>query len=187
MVTGFVALSLLAGCASTVTAITGDAALDAHEVAVADVVLVDAAPLDVPALDVPMVCTTNAECGTMAWCVGTGCGTPGFCRLSPVGTPAGLCDRPMLPVCGCDGRTYRHECSAVLSRVRVASQGACATSLDAALDDAPATDDACRRPDQTVAASDAGTCAVGLASCAGRCAAVWLVMAGRRSRSTRRM
>lgn len=144
-VTGLAVLSLLAGCASSVTSNHGDAALDGGDFDRAEVI-VDAAPsddlaldvgaLDVAAFDAPRVCTTNAECDGLAWCFGRGCGTPGSCRPAPVGTPVGLCDQPMEPVCGCDGRTYRNECAAVLSRVRVASQGACTPPLDAA----PATD-----------------------------------------------
>ncbi len=92
----------------------------------------DAAGVDLgAAADVGAVCHDNAECGGFAWCAGTGCGTPGHCEPAPASIPAGFCDQPPMPVCGCDGRTYTNPCRAQVARVRVASDGACPGTVDA--------------------------------------------------------
>jgi len=56
----------------------------------------------------------------------TKCGSgdqTGTCTTIPTG-----CDKSLVPVCGCDGKTYGNACNAAAAGISVASQGECAAN-----------------------------------------------------------
>jgi hypothetical protein len=68
------------------------------------------------------MCTTNADCGELAFCqkaVGA-CAARGSCRPR-----SAMCTAQFDPVCGCDGSTYSNVCEAGRTGVSVAYAGQC--------------------------------------------------------------
>ena len=85
----------------------------------------------------------NTTCTKGAWCEATTVGTcsgGGVCSTSPT-----ICPLAVVPVCGCDAKTYNNACEAAKAGVNVASQGPCfkpecATNADCNDGDACTTD-----------------------------------------------
>jgi len=73
--------------------------------------------------EIPQPCSSNDECQSDAFCLTPdgACGTRGLCRPR---TP--ICGHYYSPVCGCDGQTHTHRCSAGQAGVSVAYEGLCA-------------------------------------------------------------
>jgi predicted transglutaminase-like cysteine proteinase len=73
------------------------------------------------------------QCGGIA---GLQCGADQFCQKKPgtcavidmsgtcVGVPK-FCPRHVLPVCGCDGKTYNNDCERQQAKVSLAHKGKC--------------------------------------------------------------
>lgn len=73
----------------------------------------------------PQTCNTNLECPENSYCylaVADQCSAEaeGTCQEIPE-----LCNRDLMPVCGCDGTTYTNACEAARASVNVAAEGAC--------------------------------------------------------------
>lgn len=66
-------------------------------------------------------CPTEQYCDQPGHCGATD--KPGVCKRKPQG-----CTAVVLPVCGCDGKTYSNACVAAASGVSVKSKGACAAT-----------------------------------------------------------
>ena len=65
-------------------------------------------------------CTRNEQCGEGEFCGLAACGDIGECSIRP-----DFCPTVVMPVCGCDGRTYSNACFASLHGMTVASDGPC--------------------------------------------------------------
>jgi len=67
-------------------------------------------------------CSTNADCGAQYYCYKlTGhCDDTGICTSRPT-----VCPQIVIPVCGCDNKTYMNSCTAAMAGVNVRHSGAC--------------------------------------------------------------
>jgi len=68
-----------------------------------------------------VACKSNRDCPDSYYCAfAKGCEAPGECRPQPES-----CEETYVPVCGCDGETYKNLCEAAAAGVSVASEGEC--------------------------------------------------------------
>ena len=66
-------------------------------------------------------CPANMFCN---YAPSAGCGEtdkPGFCMVTPIACS----NNEFKPLCGCDGKTYSHACSAAISKVGIRHEGPC--------------------------------------------------------------
>ncbi len=95
------------------------------------------------------MCVSNDQCPCGQVCVRTGgdCDGVGYCISAPTNCPTTLD-----PACGCDGRTYRNTCEALVLGVSIAHLGACSCHRNT---ECP-SGEYCRK--QPGACDDAGRC-----------------------------
>jgi hypothetical protein len=73
-----------------------------------------------PPLGTLASCVEDRQCDVNEFCEGPGCSGPGGCLFE-----GGLCSGELMPVCGCDGRTYVDRSCTVPAGVRISHIGAC--------------------------------------------------------------
>lgn len=80
-------------------------------------------------------CKSSAQCGSNEYCELTNCEPPGVCKSKPQ-----FCLLIEDPVCGCDGKTYKNECTANQAGASVAYKGECLASACISNENCAATD-----------------------------------------------
>jgi hypothetical protein len=125
-------LFVLCGCASAETS-SAEAEQDVIEPPGRADASVRSAGETYRADDAMTICHDNGDCGALQLCstpLGQ-CGGQGVCEGRGISL---YCVGRYLPVCGCDGRTYKNECFARKAGAAIDREGTCLSSCDAGSD-----------------------------------------------------